>query len=146
MELGLPGLDQLWSVAAPVVAADIILVHAGTNDLLQGQFSTAASDLEVLIRSLNYYNPTARILVAKIIPFSGPYESLNSQVFWFNIAVDNLVQSLKAQGWSRLDVVDMNTYFPKAIGLGADGIHPNDTGYWWMAQAWKQAITAVGCN
>ena len=51
-----------------------------------------------------------------------------------------------AEGWTRVDLVDMNTSFPKSTGMGADGIHPNDAGYVWMAEQWKQAINAVGCN
>src|SRR5688572_28362272 len=101
---GYPGytLDQLWAVTPPIAPAHILLVHAGTNDLLQGQFATAASDLEVLVRSLLFHHPGARVLVAKIIPFAGAFEGLNPQVAAFNASVDGLVFRLKWECWSRV--------------------------------------------
>lgn len=40
-------------------------------------------------------------------------------------------------------LVDLNTGFPVSPGLTRDGVHPNDTGYVWMAQKWYEAIVSA---
>jgi lysophospholipase L1-like esterase len=147
MHSGYPGfrIDQLtpW-ISTNYVGANVILVHAGTNDLIQGQgHLDAAYDLNVMVRWLITYNPTARILVAKIIPFGGAYAYLNGEVAAYNVWVDGIVSTLKSEGYSRVRVVDMNTGFP--WWTLADGIHPDGAGYAWMASRWSQALNAVGC-
>ena len=42
-----------------------------------------------------FYNPTARILVAKIIPLAGP---LDAEVVAYNGLIDGLVAQLNAEG------------------------------------------------
>jgi len=100
---GYPGfrVDQLtpW-IQTNYVGANVILVHAGTNDLLQGQgYLNAAYDLDIMIRWLIAFNPTARIIVAKIIPFAGAYAYLNGEVAAYNASIDGIVYTLKTQGF-----------------------------------------------
>ncbi|WP_170319972.1 GDSL-type esterase/lipase family protein [Polyangium spumosum] len=145
---GYPGfrVDELtpW-IQTNYVGANVILVHAGTNDLLQGQgHLNAAYDLDIMVRWLLAFNPTARILVAKIIPLAGVYAPLNAEVNAYNVYVDGIVSTLKAQGHVKVDVVDMNTGFPTAT-LAADGIHPDAYGYAWMADKWRQKLNTLGC-
>jgi len=145
---GYPGyrVDQLtpW-IQTNYVGANAILVHAGTNDLLQGQgYLNAAYDLDIMVRWLIAFNPTARILVAKIIPFAGVYSYLNGEVAAYNASIDGIIYTLKTQGYSKVDVVNMNTGFPTS-SLAADGIHPDAAGYAWMATKWRQALNTLGC-
>jgi lysophospholipase L1-like esterase len=141
-------LDDL--VPFNVWGANVILVHAGTNDILQGQgHIDAANDLNWLVRTLLVYNPTAKILVAKIIPLAGP---LDAAVFAFNILVDSIVAQLNLEGHYRVHMVDLNTGFPMVSVVNgvpvptlADGVHPIDSGYAWMADRWRAKINAVGC-
>ncbi|MDC0747411.1 GDSL-type esterase/lipase family protein [Polyangium mundeleinium] len=145
---GYPGfrIDQLtpW-IQTNYVGANVLLVHAGTNDILQGQgHLNAAYDLDIMVRWLIAFNPTARILVAKIIPLMGAYAVLNGEVTAYNAYVDGIVATLKAQGYGKVDVVDMNTGFPTWT-LAADGIHPDATGYAWMASRWRNKLNALGC-
>jgi lysophospholipase L1-like esterase len=147
MHSGYPGyrVDQLtpW-IQTNYVGANAILVHAGTNDLLQGQgYINAAYDLEIMIRWLIVYNPTARIIVAKIIPFAGVYAFLNGEVAAYNASIDGIVYRLKVEGYSKVDVVDMNTNFPATTLF--DGIHPDATGYVWMANRWRERLNTLGC-
>jgi lysophospholipase L1-like esterase len=146
---GYPGwtADALVSqIPSNLVAPNVILLHAGTNDIVnfQGHLN-AAYDLNVLVRSLLFYNPTARILVAKIIPLAGAYAAagLNDEVVAFNVHVDALVAQLNLEGWTKVHVVDMYTGFP--TWTLADGIHPVDVGYAWMADRWREKLNVVGC-
>jgi lysophospholipase L1-like esterase len=96
-----------------------------------------------MIRWLIVFNPTARIIVAKIIPFAGVYAFLNGEVAAYNVWVDNIVNTLKSEGYSKVDVVDMNTGFPTTSLF--DGIHPDATGYVWMANRWRGRLNTLGC-
>ena len=51
-----------------------------------------------------------------------------------------LVAQDQAAG-DNIALVDLNTNFP-SNGLYGDGLHPNDTGYAWMASQWASAILA----
>ena len=64
---------------------DIVLVHLGTNDLIQGQsVDSTISELGQLIDTLRASNPNVTILMAQIIPFNrtnGQYvPTLNSRI------------------------------------------------------------------
>ena len=109
-------------------------------EFISVSFPNASNDLNALVRQLLFYNPTARILVAKIIPVAGP---LDSEVFAFNVLVDSIVAQLNLEGWSKVHMVDMYTGFPRETL--ADGIHPTDAGYAWMAEKWKAKLNTVGC-
>lgn len=135
----------IGQVPLNLVAPNVILVHAGTNDILNWQgHLNAASDLNVLVRTLLFHNPTARILVAKIIPLAGIYAGFNGEIAAFNTYVGALVAQLNLEGWSKVHVVDMNTGFP-IWSLAIDGIHPTDDGYAWMASKWRERLDQVGC-
>lgn len=155
---GFPGArtDELLANNVPYDYSfpNIILLHAGTNDINQGRsgYDTAVQ-LNALAWNLSYLWPDARILVAKIIPFNYPatvpnYVALNAarnyEVAVLNYYVDFIINGMKGQS-RKADVVDLNTGFPVATLLG-DGIHPTDSGYQWMASAWRQKIAAVGCQ
>jgi autotransporter-associated beta strand protein len=52
-----------------------------------------------------------------------------------------VVTSFQTQG-AHVSEADLNTQFP-ANGISGDGIHPNDTGYSFMANQWYNALLAV---
>lgn len=154
---GFPGArtDELLNnnVPADFSYPDVILLHAGTNDINQGRSGyDTANYLNALAWGLSNRWPTAKIVVAKIIPFNYPstvpnYVAINSARNWevgvLNYYVDFIVTGLRSSG-RKAEVVDMNTGFPYWT-LWGDGIHPNDTGYQWMAEIWRQKLSAVGC-
>ena len=113
---------------------DIILLHIGTNDLRQGDASSAPGNLSTLLDDILMRLPQTHVIVAQIIPFRrGPdrvHESYNS-------AIAGIVESKGP----RVSMVDMqNILSPSDY---ADGLHPNAGGYDKMARAWESAIRAV---
>ena len=63
----------------------------------------------------------------------------------FNAALNTLIQSDQALG-DNISRVNLNSNFPFATGMGGDNLHPNDTGYAWMAQQWYNALIGGGAG
>lgn len=124
---------------------DVVLLMVGTNDIGQQvqynnpQLNVAnyPANLTTLIGKLFALRPNVRVIVAKITPWAAQ----SSRVASINSSVASVAASFQSQG-KAVTVVDMNTGFP-ANGLNGDGVHPNDTGYAWMAGQWHDAIVAA---
>ncbi|WP_437568131.1 GDSL-type esterase/lipase family protein [Sorangium sp. So ce542] len=156
---GVPGWrnDQLAAVAGALPAypvypgglpPNIVLVHAGTNDIHQGATaSTAAFHLQQLLVALSTKYPAAKIIVAKIIPFGPQPEHVvrNQVVVQYNSAIPGIVTNLNAfypPSNPKFFIADMHAYFP-TNHLWPDGIHPTDQGYYEMGVRWSMSIQAV---
>ena len=115
---------------------NIILLHIGTND--QGSFPATQmiSDLRGLLNKIISNAPDALIVVAQIIPLG---YGTNSVIMAYNQAIPGVVQSLASAG-KHLELVDMYTGFNTSTMLGSDSIHPNTTGYQFMASHWYSVI------
>lgn len=128
----------------------IVLVHAGTNDILQGvSAADAANRLSQLLTALANRYPYAKIIVAKIIPIAGHDAVVNVYnngllVAPFTQGVVQKVAALNLAYPGKFSIVDMNYLYPPFTQ--ADGIHPNDSGYAWMASKWSGAIKAVALS
>jgi autotransporter-associated beta strand protein len=124
---------------------DVILLQVGANDIAWGnnqfnpQISTAnyQANLTSLLNKLTTLRPDARVIVAKITPWSAQAANVTT----VNNAVVTVVANFQAQG-KHVGSVDLHTGFP-AGGMSPDGVHPNDTGYAWMAGQWRDAIVAT---
>ncbi|KAG4436760.1 hypothetical protein IFR05_007757 [Cadophora sp. M221] len=118
---------------------NIILLHAGTNDLnIPSQPAGAPGRLDALVGQLLAACPDATIIVARVVPSTnGGTSTLIPQ---FNNAITDLM-SARAQNGQHVMIVDM----PSAVSTGnlADGLHPNNEGYKRMALKWAIAITAI---
>ncbi len=117
--------------------ADVALIHAGTNDVLQGQ-STASTvaDLEGIIDALrdgsSGGNPDVVILLAKLIPSNtNDMSALNAEM--------NEIAERKSTIASPVVVVDQSTGFNVSQDSD-DGLHPNASGEAKMAQVWYDAL------
>jgi lysophospholipase L1-like esterase len=116
---------------------DIVLLHAGTNDLVQAQsVSSTSSELGQIIDLLRGVNANVTILLAKIIPISG-----NNQVTQLNSSIGTLAAS-KNTAQSRVIAVDQYTGF-SVTGDLYDGIHPNQSGEQKMSAKWYSTLTSV---
>ena len=118
---------------------NIILLHIGTND--QGSFTATqmTSDLQGLINKIITNAPSALIVVAQIIPLG---YGTNSVIQSYNQSIPGLVQTLAAAG-KHIEVVNMYTGFNTSTMLGSDSIHPNSTGYQFMASHWYSIIGSL---
>ena len=113
----------------------IVLLHAGTNDIIQGQTTaTTITDLRNIIKRMRTANPNTTFLIAKIIPIAGK----DAQVQELNQAIPALVNDLNTSK-SPVVAVDMFTGFNASTDL-RDGVHPTESGYQKMADDWFAAL------
>ncbi len=141
-------------------APDIVLLHIGTNDILNNlPVNTAAANLASLIDGITLNSPNRRLYVATIIPitqawppqtqiYSAAY--LNGNANAYNVQVRSLVTQYANLG-RKVFLVEMNG----GIVLNnsdpllnfyqtGDGIHPGQAGYNQMGTIWFNAITSSG--
>ncbi|WP_050988086.1 SGNH/GDSL hydrolase family protein [Thiothrix nivea] len=123
---------------------DIVLLHLGTNDVLQGKNDklVTISELRQVIGKLKARNSNAIILVAEIIPSLGLYWTnpyINEDVAGYNAEIVKMVNSMADP---KVVLVDMFTGFDPDVYL-FDGVHPNATGEHMMAQRWRDALFAA---
>jgi lysophospholipase L1-like esterase len=116
-------------------APNIVLLHAGTNDTSRS--SSGMSDrLGTLIDHILADGPDALLVVTTIIPIKqGSYGTIGES---FNKEVPGVVQK-RIDAGKHVVLVDMFKDFPSS-GLSSDGVHPNQSGYDWMAGVWYEAI------
>ena len=115
----------------------IVLLHIGTNDVLQNySLSGAPNRLSTLIDKICAKLPSGgKVYVAKIIPLSNSGQ--NQNVISFNNQIPGIVQS-KVSAGKPVYVVEMYNALTTADLI--DGIHPNSNGYNKMADVWYNAI------
>ncbi|MDB6019147.1 MAG: Extracellular serine protease precursor [Pedosphaera sp.] len=126
------------------VYPDFILLLVGANDISQATLGNTQinivnyqSNLTALINKLTTLRPNARVITADITPWPGQSASVTT----INNMVHTVVTNFQAQG-ARVSEVDLNTQFP-ADGISGDGLHPNDTGYNFMAGQWYDSILSA---
>ena len=118
---------------------DVVLMHIGTNDFGQNFNTTTAIDrLDGLILKIATLRPNAHIIVTNLMERAG---TANTNIIaQFNPFVQDRVNAHALAG-RRVTFLDMRSKVPLADM--PDNLHPNQTGYDKMANAWLQAIQAV---
>ncbi len=112
--------------------AHIILLHAGTNDMV-GDAGSAPGALESLLDKLIDEAPAALIVVSNLVPFAFGSQALDT----FNAQVEPMVEERAAEG-AHIIFVDQFTGF--STSELSDPVHPNDAGYARMGKKWYEAI------
>lgn len=124
--------------------ADIVLLHIGTNDVLAAD--TAWADVDRILDAIDDYESSqgkeVMVFLARIISTRGAPCRTNPRVIAYNRIIDNLASSRIAAG-DQLILIDMEC----GAGLDyyndlADQVHPNQSGYDKMGEAWFAAIDA----
>ncbi|MGI5191914.1 ricin-type beta-trefoil lectin domain protein [Promicromonospora sp. CA-289599] len=115
-----------------------VLLHIGTNDVLQDNSSGAPDRLSALIDRITTTAPDAEVFVAQIIPLG--WSEGDAAVNRFNAAIPGIVQS-KVNAGKKVHLVDMHSALT-AADL-EDGVHPTAAGYDKMAAVWYDALRAV---
>ncbi len=115
----------------------IILLHIGTNDSNEDSFQVngIVEDLKTLLDKLVSEAPDALIVVARIVPLGWN----NPKLTGYNAEIEGIVQTRAAAG-EHLLFVDMHTGFDTNTMLDVDDIHPNGSGYQFMADKWYSVI------
>ena len=135
---------------------DIVLLKAGTNDILQDRpVETAAANLSALIEAITNDAPNRYLYVSTVLPVTQAWEGrtavyLNGKADAYNTKVRNLVSQFAGQG-RKVKLVDTNANIVLTPVPGdpsqnffqtGDGIHPGQAGYNQMGQIWFSAVTA----
>lgn len=124
-------------------APDIVLIHLGTNDLIETDSDHLDSTITEIIDTLKQgismirdSNPNAIILLAKIMPL---YYSTSAyqRVSPFNEAIQQLGDSLNTNQ-SPITIVDQFSDINHSDL--SDGVHPTSEGESKMAQRWFTAL------
>ena len=114
-----------------------VLLHIGTNDIIQGLQSGAPTRLGTLIDHITSTVPNTEIFVATIITISWS----DANVRAFNAQLPAIVQTRAAAG-KHVHLVDMYSALTSS-DLLSDGVHPNAGGYTKMANTWFTALQSV---
>ncbi|KAL6154173.1 hypothetical protein ACJBU6_07455 [Exserohilum turcicum] len=143
---GFPGytINQIRGVVSGGLAfkPNVVLLHAGTNDLNRGNPSSepdadAPRRLGLLIDDVLKAVPNAVVIVAKIIP--SKKSGLSATIKTFNNALPAIVAARANQG-SKVSLVDMNVL---SLNELSDDLHPSAAGYARMGDIWYAGIKAV---
>jgi lysophospholipase L1-like esterase len=119
-------ISQIRGVAGPALAfkPNVVLLHAGTNDLNRGNPSSepdsqAPARLGQLLDDVLKAVPQAVVIVAKIIPSKNA--GLTNNVKTFNNALPAIVAARVSKG-SKVSIVDMSV-LSTSSDL-SDSLHP----------------------
>src|ERR1043166_3404897 len=120
---------------------DIILLLLGVNDFRVGDdIDHATNRLEALIVRMTMNWPTAKIIVANLLPLSEPY---NTEIQTnFNPFIPGICDRQRAMG-HPVYFTDMRSVIQLADL--PDQLHPNQFGYNKMATHWFTAINTLLC-
>ena len=139
-------ISEIASAASHAISSDnpnIVLLHAGTNDLNLSPppdnepYSGAPERLGSLIDQCIKGSANAVILVAQIINSGDP--GTESRIQTFNDAIPGIVAQ-RANAGHHVMTVDMRSVTTKYL---ADDLHPNDAGYKMMADLWFAGLQAA---
>jgi lysophospholipase L1-like esterase len=149
-------LDEILTAGTPELTLppeakpNIILLHAGTVNLVLGVNVTTAPDrLAHLIDFATTHNPDALLVVARVIPNANA--SVNALIDEYNSHIPDVVSAASAhrgrhgghgQGSGKVVLAPLM----RGVTLEhlPDGTHPNEEGYSIMARYWYEAIVRAG--
>ena len=137
-------IDQIAGLATGVLnnyKPNLVLLDAGINDLGQSyNVSTAPARLASLIDQILAAEPDATVLVAQLIV--NTTASVEAERETFNSELPAIVQT-RASAGKHVALVDMSALATADL---FDGLHPNNTGYQLMANAWDTSIQQAIAN
>lgn len=140
------GLEPTVSIEDRLLAhhPDIILLHAGTNDMFEpGTWQESSARLRDLLERIESFDPAITTLVAKIVPTM--HDPTNLHVDWFNEHLHELVAERAAAG-QDLALVDMQAACPELVSSDGSIVHPDFDCYIAMADAWATALVELGAE
>ena len=128
----IPRVGGLVGQAQP----DVVLIHLGTNDVLNGQSAGGvAQELGGLIDAIRAGKPDTHILLAKIIP-AAPDPSGTAAL---NRLIDGIASG-RSNANSPIAVVNQASGY--STGDNYDGVHPGPGGETKLGNRWADALLA----
>ncbi|MFI1950891.1 GDSL-type esterase/lipase family protein [Streptomyces xinghaiensis] len=123
--------------SVPLMRPNVVTLHAGTNDMDRGDPGAAPDRLDGLIGQVLDDAPGTTVLVATLVPSTS--ETTQARITGFNREIRTLVAERQGAG-QRVSLIDMSAVTTADL---ADYLHPNDTGYGKMADAFYRGIAAA---
>ena len=119
---------------------DLVLLMAGTNDILRGDsVNNALSELGTLVDRITTDSPNTNVLVASLIP-NKSNSSREAKTAEFNSRIENeIVNPRSAQG-DKVTFVDIFNAPLNNSDFSSDGVHLKQSGYDKLADVWSEAI------
>ncbi|WP_161784493.1 FG-GAP-like repeat-containing protein [Actinokineospora spheciospongiae] len=130
-------IDQITAAADLSVATlrpNVVTLHAGTNDMDRGDAIAAPGRINHLINRVLADSPGVVVLVATLVPSTSP--TVQARIDSFNQTLHEVVAGHQADG-HHVGLVDMRGVTTADLD---DTLHPNDSGYHKMADAFHHAI------
>lgn len=131
-------IDEISAIADEMVGRyrpNVVTVEIGTNDLDRNhEVETAPERLEGLIDQVVNAAPDATVLVASLVVSTSP--TLEQHREAFNARIPEIVQRKQDEG-KHVAFVDMSALNTDDL---ADSLHPNDSGYQKMADAFGNGV------
>ncbi|MEH6373453.1 FG-GAP-like repeat-containing protein [Streptomyces sp. KLMMK] len=125
----------------PAAQPNVVLLHIGTNDLNDNyQVDTAPRRLGALIDKITSAAPGMTVLVSSLVP-SATAET-QGRIEQFNAAIPRLVSERRAKGL-HVGFVDMGEVTTQDLD---DDVHPKDSGYVKMAEAFSNGIARAAAD
>ncbi|TGE14053.1 InlB B-repeat-containing protein [Hymenobacter elongatus] len=119
---------------------DVVLMHIGSNDMIQNSSLTGTRvELGEIIDASRMGHPTVKILLAQLLPTS--LSPGNENITALNALLPELAQQ-KSTPQSPVTIVDHNTGV-NPVTETYDGIHLNEVGEERMAARWYTALQAL---
>jgi lysophospholipase L1-like esterase len=147
-----PGPGQLFggltARALQKTKPDVVLLMAGTNDLLRQErrvpgytLGNILQSMDMLLAEIFNLDPGVRVIVAPVV--SSPRVSADT-IAAFDGNLAPIVAAYAKHGFRITLATDMQKAVPRDAAHFPDGIHPSaDGGYADIAHAWLQAIEQV---
>ncbi|MFC8145717.1 ricin-type beta-trefoil lectin domain protein [Streptomyces paradoxus] len=134
-------IDQIAALADASLTRyrpNVVTLHIGTNDL-QGasEVNTAVARLKSLVNQITADVPDATVLVASLVVSTSSSEEQFRGAY--NQATRHIVSEAQAAG-KHVAHVDMSSLTTADL---ADPLHPNDSGYQKMADAFHRGVRAA---
>ncbi|MGK5732824.1 FG-GAP-like repeat-containing protein [Streptomyces sp. URMC 124] len=119
----------------PAAGPNVVLLHIGTNDMdLDDDVDGAPARLGRLIDQVTRAAPDVTLLVSSLVPSQSP--RVQKRVEKFNAEVPRLVAERRGKGF-KVGYVDMSAVTTQDLN---DRLHPNDSGYAKMANAFYEGL------
>lgn len=133
--------DRLLGMVPRIVDAyhpDVFLVMVGTNDILDYRLSRAVDGLCDLATILATFARPAQVIVAAIPQLADPTLNMLRHVYNANLAS---LCDVRARMGDRIIWAEIPW---RASDIGADGVHPNDTGYSMLGDYLNGYVQSLG--
>ncbi|MEN6449366.1 MAG: SGNH/GDSL hydrolase family protein [Thermoguttaceae bacterium] len=140
--------------ARAAVYPNVILLMCGINDIDSAPYptvSTVTARMNSLLNHIFQDRPNVAVILASLTPLAGNnYTAWNSKVTAYNASLPGLVSTYASQG-HKAYFLDMHSKLNNSPSISsnpdlwnADGLHPSQSGYNKMGDAWFDAMQSNG--